>query len=42
MSLAVFSGYPDKNKKNKTIGQFEIKAVAYDETLGTMLIPNCR
>ena len=35
VSLATFSGYPDRVKKNKTVGQFEVKAVAWDETLGS-------
>jgi hypoxia up-regulated 1 len=34
VSLAEFTSYPERGKKNKTVGQFEMLSVAYDETLG--------
>jgi len=42
VSLAEYSGYltKDLKKKNKTIGQFEIRATAWDDTLGGIEFDN--
>jgi hypothetical protein len=34
VSLVVFGSEPDKDRKNKTIGNLAVKAVAWDTTLG--------
>jgi molecular chaperone DnaK (HSP70) len=34
VSVAEYTSFPERGKKNKTVGQFEILSVAYDETLG--------